>query len=94
MDKPRKETAQEIVADTGAILKNVGSVLNDHEQRLRMIERLDLDIVFNVLRRRITLISSIRNRLKRYRFFKRMCVLLGISEGIELNVSVRDIFWL
>jgi hypothetical protein len=52
----KQVTVQEIIIDTGGILKKNRSVQNDYEQRRRLIEELDLKIERDSLRRRIIMI--------------------------------------
>ena len=48
--KPKRVTVQEIIIDIGAILNKINLVLNDHEQRLQLIEEMDLKIELELLR--------------------------------------------
>jgi hypothetical protein len=56
--KPQKVTVQEIIKDIGAILNKINLVLNDHEQRLQLIEELDLKSELELLKNRILSISD------------------------------------
>ena len=51
-------TVQEIIKDIGAILNKINLELNDHEQRLQLIEELDLKAEFELLKNRILSISD------------------------------------
>jgi hypothetical protein len=72
--KPQKVTAQEIIADIGAILKKIKFVLNYHEQRLQLIEELDLKLELELLRARILSIADQKNRQQHCRH-SRICAI-------------------
>lgn len=78
--KPQKVTVQEIIADIGAILNKINFVLNDHELRLQLIEKLDLKIELDLLGRRITAISDQKKQTAALQAFKNLCDSLGISD--------------
>ncbi len=78
--KPQKVTVQEIIADIGAILNKINFVLNDHEQRLQLIEELDLKIELELLRSRIIAISDIKKQAEALQAFKNLCDTLGITD--------------
>jgi hypothetical protein len=78
--KSQKATVQEIIVDFAAILNKINLVLNDHEQRLHLIEDLDLKIELDLLRRRITVISDSKKQTMALQAFKNLCGSLGISD--------------
>ncbi|MCW4005310.1 MAG: hypothetical protein NWF04_01730 [Candidatus Bathyarchaeota archaeon] len=80
MVKPQKVTVQEIIADIGAILNKINLVLNDHEQRLQLIEELDLKSELELLKNRILTISDQQKQAKALQAFKNLCDTLGISD--------------
>jgi RNase P/RNase MRP subunit p30 len=84
--KTKKVTVQEIIADIGSILNKINIVLNDHEQRLHLIEEVDLKIELEVLARRITAISDPQKQTEALQKFKNLCDTLGISD-LELIES-------
>jgi hypothetical protein len=84
--KPQKVTVQEIIADIGAILNKINFVLNDHEQRLQLIEELDLKIELELLGRRIATISDTKRKTEALLAFKNLCDKLGI-ENLESTES-------
>jgi hypothetical protein len=78
--KPKRVTVQEIIADIGAILNKINIVLNDHEQRLQLIEEVDLKIELELLGRRITAISDPKKQNKALQAFKNLCDSLGFPD--------------
>ncbi len=78
--KPKRVTVQEIIADIGAILNKINIVLNDHEQRLQLIEEMDLKIELELLRSRIIAISDTKKQAEALQAFKNLCDTLGISD--------------
>lgn len=78
--KPQKVTVQEIIADIGAILNKTNLVLNDHEQRIQLIEEMDLKIELELLRSRILSISDTKKQTKALQAFKNLCDHLGIAD--------------
>lgn len=78
--KTKKVTVQEIIADIGTILNKVNFVLNDHEQRLQLIEELDLKTELELLKKRILAISDSKKQAEALRAFKKLCDTLGISD--------------
>ncbi|HSV49516.1 MAG TPA: hypothetical protein VLH35_04295 [Candidatus Acidoferrales bacterium] len=80
MVKPQKVTVQEIIADIGAILNKINLVLNDHEQRLQLIEDMDLKIELELLGRRIAAISNPKKKADALQAFKNLCDRLGIED--------------
>jgi hypothetical protein len=78
--KPQKVTVQEIIADIGAILNKINFVLNDHEQRLQLIEELDLKIELELLRSRIIAISDQKKQAAALQALKNLCDVLGIPD--------------
>jgi hypothetical protein len=78
--KPQKVTVQEIIADIGAILNKINLVLNDHEQRLQLIEELDLKSELEQLKNRILSISDQKKQAEALQAFKNLCDTLGISD--------------
>jgi hypothetical protein len=78
--KPQKVTVQEIIADIGAILNKINLVLNDHEQRLQLIEELDLKSELELLKNRILSISDQKKQTEALQAFKNLCETLGISD--------------
>jgi hypothetical protein len=78
--KPQKVTVQEIIADIGAILNKINLVLNDHEQRLQLIEESDLKIELELLRSRILAISDQKQQTAALQALKNLCDKLGISD--------------
>ncbi len=84
--KPQKVTVQEIIADIGAILNKINFVLNDHEQRLQLIEDMDLKIELELLGRRIAAISDPKKKTDASQAFKDLCNRLGF-EDLESSES-------
>jgi RNase P/RNase MRP subunit p30 len=78
--KPQKVTVQEIIADIGAILNKINLVLNDHEQRLQLIEEIDLKIELELLGRKIAAISDPQKKTEALQVFKNLCDTLGIKD--------------
>jgi hypothetical protein len=78
--KPKRVTVQEIIADIGAILNKINLVLNDHEQRLQLIEEMDLKIELELLGRRIAAISDSEKKMEALQAFKNLCDRLGIED--------------
>jgi hypothetical protein len=78
--KPQKVTIQEIIADIGAILNKINFVLNNHEQRLQLIEELDLKLELELLRARILAISDQKKQTAALQALKNLCDKLGISD--------------
>lgn len=78
--KTNKVTVQEILTDIGAILNKINFALNDHEQRLLLIEEVDLKIELEVLARRITALSDRQKKKDALEKFKALCDTLGISD--------------
>jgi hypothetical protein len=73
LDKPKKVTVQEIILDIGEILNKIHIVLNDHEQRLQLIEEVDLKIELELLGRRIAAISIPEKKTEALETFKNLC---------------------
>ncbi len=65
--------------DIAGVLKKVDLVLADHEQRLKLIEEVDLKIELELLLTRIQAVSGPR-KLPALQAFKNLCVSLGISD--------------
>lgn len=84
--KPKRVTVQEIIADIGAILNKINTVLNDHEQRLQLIEEADLKIELELLRSRILTLSDGNKQTEALQAFKNLCDKLGI-ENLEPTES-------
>ena len=80
MVKPNSATVQEIIADFGAILNNVNAVLSDHEQRLQLIEGLNLKIELELLRSRILVITDKAKQTRALQAFTKLCDALAISD--------------
>jgi hypothetical protein len=80
LDKPKKVTVQEIILDIGEILNKIHIVLNDHEQRLQLIEEMDLKIELELLGRRIAAISNQKKQKEALQAFKNLCDSLGIPD--------------
>ncbi len=80
-------TVQEIIADIGVILNKINIVLNDHEQRLQLIEDMDLKIELELLGRRIAAISDLKKKTDASQAFKDLCDRLGF-EDLEPNRTV------
>ncbi len=78
--KTKKITVQEIIADIGAILNKINMVLNDHEQRLQLIEEMDLKIELELLRSRIIAISDKKKQAEALQAFKNLCDSLGFPD--------------
>jgi hypothetical protein len=78
--KPKRVTVQEIIADIGAILNKINTVLNDHEQRLQLIEEADLKIELELLRSRILAISDQKKQSEALQALKNLCDRLGFSD--------------
>lgn len=78
--KTKKVTVQEIIADIGAILNKINIVLNDHEQRLQLIEEMDLKIELELLRSRILAISDQNKQTEALQAFKNLCDSLGFPD--------------
>jgi hypothetical protein len=78
--KAKKVTVQGIIADIGAILNKINIVLNDHEQRLQLIEELDLKAELELLRNKILAISDQKKQAEALQAFKSLCDLLGIAD--------------
>ena len=78
--KPKRVTVQEIILDIGAILNKINLVLNDHEQRLQLIEEIDLKIELELLGRRITAISDQKKQTAAVQAFKNLCDSLGVPD--------------
>jgi acetylglutamate kinase len=78
--KPQKVTVQEIIADIGAILNKINFVLDDHEQRLQLIEELDLKAELEMLKSRILSISDQKKQAEALQAFKNLCDALGILD--------------
>jgi hypothetical protein len=76
---------QEIIADIGIILRKISSALNDHEQRLQVIEALDLKMDFGSMK---VVRRSIENKqTEALHEFIVLCNSLGISD-LELTQSL------
>jgi len=84
--KPQSITVQEIIADIGAILNKINVVLSNHEQRLQLIEELDLKIELELLKARIVAISDQKKQAEALQAFKNLCHTLSISD-LELSES-------
>jgi hypothetical protein len=84
--KPQKVTVQEIIADIGAILNKINFVLSDHEQRLQLIEEMDLKIELELLRSRILVISDQKKQAEALQAFKNLCDTLGIKDAESTEV--------
>ena len=78
--KQKKVTVQEIILYIGEILNKIPIVLNDHEQRLQLIEEVDLKIELELLGRRIAAISNPKKRTEALQAFKNLCDSLGILD--------------
>jgi hypothetical protein len=78
--KPKKVTVQEIILDISEILNKIHIVLNDHEQRLQLIEEMDLKIELELLRSRIIAISDEKKQTAALQAFKNLCDSLGIAD--------------
>jgi len=78
--KPQKVTVQEIIADIGVILNKINLVLNHHEQRIQLIEEMDLKIELELLRSRILSISDQKKQTAALQALKNLCEKLGISD--------------
>jgi hypothetical protein len=78
--KPKQVTIQEIIADIGAILNKINTVLSDHEQRLQLIEELDLKIELELLKSRILVISDQKKQAKALQALKNLCNAFGIPD--------------
>jgi glycine cleavage system regulatory protein len=78
--KNKKVTVSEIISDIGAILNKINLVLNDHEQRLQLIEELDLKIELELLERRIRAISDSKMKTDALQAFKNLCDTLDIED--------------
>ncbi len=86
--KAKKVTVQEIIADIGAILNKINTVLNDHEQRLQLIEELDLKAELELLRNRILAIFDQKKQAEALQAFKSLCDLLCITDLEQNKPSV------
>lgn len=86
--KTKKVSVQEIIADIGVILNKINFVLNDHEQRLQLIEELDLKAELELLRNRIMTISDQKKQAEALHVFKNLCDLLGIADLEQDKPSV------
>ncbi len=80
MVKPNRVTAQDIIADIVAILNKINTVLSDHEQRLHLIEELDLKIELELLRSRILAISDQKKQTHALQVLKNLCDTLEIAD--------------
>ncbi|MGD6806356.1 MAG: hypothetical protein ACQCN4_05295 [Candidatus Bathyarchaeia archaeon] len=80
MVKPQKVTVQEIIADIGAILNKINLVLNDHEQRLKLIEEADLKIELELLKSRILSISDEEKQSDALQALRNLCDKLGFFD--------------
>jgi hypothetical protein len=78
--KPKRVTIQEIIVDIGAILNKINIVLNDHEQRLKLIEEVDLKIELELLGHRIAAISDTKKQTEALQAFKNLCDSLGVKD--------------
>lgn len=78
--KNKKVTVSEIIADIGAILNKINLVLSDHEQRLQLIEDMDLKIELELLGRRIAAVSDPQKKTDALQAFKNLCDRLGIED--------------
>jgi hypothetical protein len=78
--KPKRVTVQEIIADIGGILNKINTVLNDHEQRLKLIEEMDLKIELELLSSRILSISDLKKQAKALQALKNLRDSLGIPD--------------
>jgi homoserine trans-succinylase len=78
--KPNRVTAQDIIADIVAILNKINTVLSDHEQRLHLIEELDLKIELELLRSRILAISDQKKQTHALQVLKNLCDTLEIAD--------------
>ena len=78
--KPKRITVQEIILDIGEILNKIHIVLNDHEQRLQLIEEMDLKIELELLRSRIIAISDTKKQTEALHAFKNLCNSLGFPD--------------
>jgi hypothetical protein len=83
--KPKRVTVQEIIADIGTILNKINFVLNDHEQRLQLIEEMDLKIELELIRSRILAISDGDRQMKALQAFKNLCDTLGLTDLESVN---------
>jgi hypothetical protein len=78
--KPKRVTIQEIISDIGGILNKINTVLSDHEQRLQLIEEVDLKIELELLRSRILVISNQKKQAKALQALKNLCDAFGIPD--------------
>jgi hypothetical protein len=69
----------EVVTDIGAVLKKVDLVLADHEERLKLIEEVDLKIELELLHTRIQAVADPKKQAA-LQAFKNLCASLGISD--------------
>ena len=81
MVKPNSATVQEIIADLATVIKNdITAVLSDHEQRLQLIEGLNLKIELELLRARILVITDQKKQTRALQAFTKLCDALSISD--------------
>jgi citrate lyase alpha subunit len=73
-------TVPEIIKDIGDVLNNITLVLNDHEQRLRLIQEVDLKIELELLGSRIAAISDTEKQTEALQALKNLCDSLGIAD--------------
>jgi hypothetical protein len=83
MLQAKKVTMPEIIADISEVLTKIDLVLNDHEQRLQLIEQADLKIELELLASRIRTIADPKMQLEALKAFNNLCDALGITD-IEL----------
>ena len=76
----KKVEVQEIIADFGGILSNINAVLSDHEQRLQLMEGLNLKIELELLRSRILMVTDKEKQTSALQTFTKLCDVLSISD--------------
>jgi len=74
-----KTSFPEIISEIREILKKVDTALNDHEQRLQLIEQVDLKIELELLHTRILSISDPKKPAA-LQAFKNLCDSLGFPD--------------
>lgn len=85
----KKVTVKEIIADIGAILTKVNVALNDHEQRLQLIEEIDPKIELDLLHTRILAISEPKKQATLQAFWN-LCDSLGIQDLESCSFSAKS----
>ena len=76
----QKVIIAEIIIDLGGVIDKINLVLNYPEQRLQLIEELDLKIELDLLRHKITVISDLKKQTEALLAFKSLCDSLGILD--------------